>query len=96
MKHRLGEEFDAKVVNITPYGMKVRLKDFFVEGFIHVSYLTDDFYQYHERHMSLVGRHTKRSFTIGKELRVRVAGVDMEEREIILDLCRHKKASTKI
>jgi ribonuclease R len=95
MKHRVGEEFDAKVVNITPYGLKVRLKDFFVEGFVHVSYLTDDFYQYNDRLMSLVGRHTKRSFTIGKELRVRIARVDMEEREIILDLCRHKTSSKK-
>lgn len=95
MKHKVGDEFDAKVVNITPYGLKVRLKDFFVEGFVHVSYLTDDFYQYDDRLMSLVGRHTKRSFTIGKELRVRIARVDMEEREIILDLCRHKTASRK-
>jgi ribonuclease R len=93
MKHRVGEEFDAKVVNITPYGLKARLKDFFVEGFIHVSYLTDDFYQYNDRLMSLAGRHTKHSFTIGKELRVRIAGVDMEEREIILDLCRHDTRS---
>ena len=95
MKHRVGEEFDAKVVNITPYGLKVRLKDFFVEGFVHVSYLTDDFYQYNDRLMSLVGRHTKRSFTIGEELRVRITRVDMEEREIVLDLCRHKTASKK-
>jgi ribonuclease R len=95
MKHRVGEEFDARVVNITPYGLKVRLKDFFVEGFVHVSYLTDDFYQYNDRLISLVGRHTKRSFTIGQALRVRIARVDMEEREIILDLCRHKTALKK-
>jgi ribonuclease R len=86
MKDRAGEEFDAKVVNITPYGLKVRLKDFFVEGFLHISYITDDFYQFDERLMRLVGRHTRRSFTIGKELRVRLDRVDMEEREIILDI----------
>ena len=45
MKDKVGEEFDAKVVTITPYGLKVRLKEFFVEGFLHVSYMTDDFYQ---------------------------------------------------
>jgi len=95
MKHKEGDEFDAKVVNITPYGLKVRLKDFFVEGFVHVSYLTDDFYQYNDRLMSLVGRHKKRSFTIGKELRVKISRVDMEEREIILDLCIHKTVSKK-
>jgi ribonuclease R len=86
MKDRVGNEFNANVVAITPYGVKVRLKDFFVEGFLHVSYMTDDFYQYNEHRMSLVGRHRKRSFTIGKEIRVRLERVDMEEREIILDI----------
>jgi ribonuclease R len=86
MKDKVGEEFDGKIVNITPYGIKVRLRDFYVEGFLHVSYMIDDFYQYNERLMSLVGRHTRRSFTIGKEVKVRIERVDMEEREIILDI----------
>lgn len=86
MKERVGEEFDAKIVSITHYGLKVRLKDVFVEGFLHVSYLTDDFYQLEERQMRLVGRNTRRSFSIGDELRVRIDRVDMEEREIILDI----------
>jgi ribonuclease R len=86
MQDKVGGIFDAKVVTITPYGVKVRLKDFFVEGFLHVSYMTDDFYQYNEHRMSLVGRHTKRSFTIGKEVKVRIDRVDREEREILLDV----------
>jgi ribonuclease R len=86
MKDKAGEEFDAKVVNVTPYGVKVRLREFYVEGFLHVSHMTDDFYQFDERRMSLNGRHTRRSFSIGKELKVRLDRVDMEEREIILDI----------
>lgn len=86
MRDKVGDEFDAKIVSITPYGIKVRLRDFYVEGFLHVSYMTDDFYQYNERFMSLVGRHTRRSFTIGKGLKVRIDRVDMEERELILDI----------
>lgn len=87
MKDKVGEEFDAKIVNITPYGLKLRLKDYFVEGFLHVSFMTDDFYIYNERSMSLFGKHTKRTFKIGQELKVRIDRVDMEEREIILDIC---------
>jgi ribonuclease R len=86
MKDKVGEKFDGKIVNITPYGIKVRLRDFYVEGFLHVSYMTDDFYQYNERLMCLIGRHTRRSFSIGKEVKVRIEKVDMEEREIILDI----------
>ncbi|MCX5718268.1 MAG: ribonuclease R [Nitrospirae bacterium] len=83
MKDKVGDEFEGRVVNVTPYGLKIRLKDFYVEGFLHVSYMTDDFYEFNERTVALYGKNKKRSFTIGKELNVRVDRVDMEERSII-------------
>jgi len=83
MKDKVGEEFEGRVVNVTPYGLKIRLKDFYVEGFLHVSFMTDDFYEFNERTMTLFGKNKKRSFTIGKELNIRVDKVDMEERAII-------------
>ncbi len=83
MNDKVGDEFTGKVVGVTPFGLRVRLNDFYVEGFLHVSYITDDFYQYNDKTMRLHGRHTKRSFRIGQELTVRVDRVDMEEREII-------------
>ncbi|MEW6110115.1 MAG: ribonuclease R [Nitrospirota bacterium] len=86
MRDKIGEEFGGEIVGVTPFGLKVRLKDFYIEGFLHVSYLTDDFYQYNDRTMRLHGRHTKRSFRIGQELNLRVDKVDMEEREIIFGI----------
>lgn len=84
MKDRVGEEFEGRVVSVTPYGLKIRLKDYYIEGFLHVSYMTDDFYEYDEKNMTLSGRHRRKRFAIGNELRVRIDKVDMEEREIIL------------
>jgi len=83
MKDKVGDEFKGKVVNVTSYGLKVRLNDFYVEGFLHVSFMTDDYYEFNEKTMTLYGKNTKRAFTIGKELTVRVDKVDMEEREIV-------------
>lgn len=83
MKDKVGEVFEGKVVSVTPYGLKIRLKDYYVEGFLHVSYMTDDFYQYDERSMSLYGIHKKKRFSIGGKLNVRVDRVDMESREIV-------------
>jgi ribonuclease R len=84
MKDKVGEEFEGKIVGVAPYGIRVRLRDFFVEGLLRISYMTDDFYQYDERTLTLRGRHTGRTFRIGQELRVRVDRVDMDEREIVL------------
>ncbi len=86
MKDKVGDEYEGMVVGVTPYGLRLRLKEFYVEGFIHVSYMTDDFYRYNERSISLSGRNTGRTFRIGDELIVRVDKVDMEEREISLGI----------
>ena len=86
MKERVGEVFEGKIVGITPFGLRVRLDDYYVDGFIHVAYLTDDFYQFDDRLMRMVGRNTKRFFRIGQPLKLRVDKVDMEEREIVFGL----------
>jgi ribonuclease R len=86
MKDKAGEEFAGMVISVTPYGLKIRLKDYYVEGFLHVSYMTDDFYRFDERKLSLYGIHSKKKFSIGKEVRVRVDRVDLEEREILFGI----------
>lgn len=86
MKDRVGGEYDGKITHVTPYGLRVRLKEYYVEGFLHVSCMTDDYYQFDEKTMRLAGRHTRRSFRIGQELRVRLDKVDMEEREILFGM----------
>lgn len=84
MKDKVGDEYEGVITDITPYGLRIQLKDFFVEGFLHVSYMSDDYYKFDEKHYRLIGRHRKKAFTIGKEMRVRIERVDIEEREIVL------------
>ncbi|MCE5311964.1 MAG: ribonuclease R [Nitrospiraceae bacterium] len=86
MKERVGEEFEGRVISVAQHGLKIRLKDFYVEGFLHVSYMTDDYYQYDEKGMALSGRHSKKSFSIGSSIDVRIDRVDIEEREIVLGM----------
>jgi ribonuclease R len=86
MRDGVGEEYEGMVVGVTPYGLRLRLKDVYVEGFVHVSYMTDDFYRYNERAVSLSGRNTGRSYRIGDAVKVRVDRVDMEEREILFGI----------
>jgi len=86
MGDKIGEIYDGEVVGVTPYGLQVRLRDYFVDGFIHVSSMNDDFYRYHEGTLTLRGRNRGRTFHLGKELKVRVDGVDREEREILLSI----------
>jgi len=83
MKDKVGEEFEGKIVGVTPYGIRVRLKEFYVEGFLHVSHMTDDYYEFNDRNLTMRGRHSNKVFKIGQELTLRVDKVDMEEREVV-------------
>jgi ribonuclease R len=86
MKDKLGEEFDAKIVSVSPYSLRVRLKDYFVEGVIHVSYMSDDYYIFDEQHLQLKGKRTKKRYRLGDEVKVKVLRVDLLEREIIFGI----------
>ncbi|MCS7215199.1 MAG: ribonuclease R [Thermodesulfovibrio sp.] len=86
MKDKVGEEFEGKVTMVTPEGLRVRLEEYYVEGFLHLSHMIDDFYQFDEKRYCLIGLKKKRKFTIGTQLKVRVSKVKIEEREIIFDL----------
>lgn len=86
MKDKVGDEYEGIVSNITSQGLRIQLKDFFVEGYLHVSSMTDDYYRFDDKNYRLIGRRKKRAFTIGQEVRVRIDRVDIEEREIVLGL----------
>jgi ribonuclease R len=88
MNDKVGEEYKGIITDITPYGLKIQLKDFFVEAFLHVSYMPDDYYRFDEERYCLAGRHRKKIFTIGNEINVRIERVDIEEREIMLAMAQ--------
>lgn len=78
MAARLGEEFDGLITNVRDFGFFVELDDFFIEGLVQVSSLTDDFYQFDERRHALVGRSRKRTFRLGDRVRIRVDRVNVD------------------
>ncbi|HWN07130.1 MAG TPA: ribonuclease R [Steroidobacteraceae bacterium] len=82
MRPRIGEEFDAVVTGVTDFGLFVQLKDIQVDGLVHVTALPADYFHFHEADRTLVGARTRLRFSIGDELRVRLAKVDSAERKI--------------
>jgi ribonuclease R len=76
MVDRVGEEFDAVVTGVKDYGFYIELNQFFIEGLVHISTLTDDVYEYQERKHRLVGQRTRREFRLGDRVTVSVNRVD--------------------
>ncbi|MDR3295402.1 MAG: ribonuclease R [Clostridiales Family XIII bacterium] len=81
MSYHIGEEWDAVISGVTAFGFFAELPNT-VEGLVHVDTLTDDYYIYEPEKYRLIGERTKRTWTLGDALRVRVASVDVDNREI--------------
>ena len=85
MSDKIGEEFDGIVSSITNFGIFVELENT-VEGLVHISNMTDDYYRFEERSMMMIGERTGRQFRIGDEVRIRVANVVIEEYSVDFEI----------
>lgn len=88
MQQHLGEEFVGVISAVTEFGLFVTLKDLYVDGMIHVSQLGDDFFMFDQASQSLVGQSRSQTFSLGDEVKVKVAGVNLEERKIDFELVK--------
>ena len=85
MEDHVGETFDAVVSSVMKFGLFVALENT-VEGLIHISAMQDDFYEYIEKHMALVGRRNHHIFQIGQPVKVKLLRVDKDQREVDFEL----------
>jgi ribonuclease R len=85
MRSRVGEEFSGHVTGVVAFGLFVQLEEAYVEGLVHVSDLSDDFYRYDEVGHRLVGQRWGRTLRLGDTLRVRVKGINEEFMELNLE-----------
>ncbi|ENX38064.1 ribonuclease R [Acinetobacter sp. NIPH 2100] len=86
MQQHIGDEFVGVISAVTEFGLFVTLKDLYVDGMIHVSQLGDDFFVYDQASQSLIGQNRGQSFSLGDEVKIQVAGVNLEERKIDFQL----------
>jgi ribonuclease R len=74
--------FRAAIIDIRNYGLLVELPDVLLTGLVHVSSLKDDFYVFHPAQRRFIGRQSRRKFSVGDQLRVLVARVDVFKRQV--------------
>lgn len=81
MLQHIGEEFEGIVSSVANFGMFVELPNT-VEGMVHVSSMTDDYYQFAEGQMAMIGERTGNVFRIGDTVKIKVVNVDVDQRMI--------------
>jgi ribonuclease R len=95
MAERVGEEFDALIISAAKYGVFVELADLFIEGLVPIDTLPGDEYTYHENVRKIVGKRTRREFSIGDRVRVMLDRVDANERKLQFSMVEHERDSPR-
>ena len=86
LQSRIGEEFEASVSSALEFGLFVQLAHMPIDGLVHISNIPGDYWELDRGGLGLVGRRTGRRFRMGDEVRVRLARVDLAQRQIDFEL----------
>ena len=81
MSSKIGEEFEGVISGVTNFGVFVEL-DNTVEGLVHISNITDDYYIFDERNYCLTGERKKKTYKIGDIVNVKLIKVNIQNAEI--------------
>lgn len=88
MQQHIGEEFDGTITAVTDFGLFVTLNDLYVDGMIHISQLGNDYFVYDAGSQALIGQQHNQRFALGDVVRIKVAGVNIEDRKIDFQLIK--------
>ncbi len=101
METRVGEEMDAFITGVESFGMFCQGVKIPVEGMVHISALTDDFYSYDSATRTLTGDRKKQQYRLGDAVKVVVTNVDLDRRQLDLRVVpepanRRRKKESKL
>ena len=85
MESRIGQEYDAIISSITPFGMFAELENT-VEGLIRFEDMGDEYFIYDEERKQLIGEHTNKVYKIGDKIRIVVIKANKTMRQIDFSL----------
>jgi len=86
LETRLGDRASGIITGFLRHGFFVELDELPVEGFCRPSLALDDYFSLDSTGVRMIGRHTRRRFSLGDVVRVVVARVDVPGRECDLAL----------
>ena len=82
----IGNKYSGLIMTVQSYGFFVEIPELNVEGLVHVSTLSNDWYEYRSRQNLLVGRKSKKSYKLGDVIDIKIIKVDILKYQIDLEL----------
>ena len=90
LSERLGQEYDGVISGVTEWGLYVEINENKCEGLVPMRDLDDDYYEFDEKNYCVTGRSTHKVYRLGDPIRIQIARVDMEKKQVDFALIRTK------
>ena len=94
MIDRIGNIYEGIISTVTSFGFYVQLPDT-VEGMVSIGSIKGDYYTFDADTYSLVGERTKKRYTIGQSVRIRVVAASKETSSIDFEVAEKTDPSKK-
>ena len=79
------KDYDGIVTGVTEWGVFVEITETKCEGMVRLQEIKDDYYEFDEKNMRLIGSKNKKMITLGDKVMVKVVNTDINRRTIDLE-----------
>ena len=93
LAERVGTRFEGRIRGVTRAGLFVELEESGADGFVPISTIGDDFYEYQETRHRLIGRSSGEVFQLGDSVEVRLVEALPYAGSLRLELLRDRAGS---
>lgn len=80
MQDKVGKTFDGLITGVTEWGIYAEDTETKAEGMIKLSSLGDDYYVLDPKKYAIVGEKTKRTFTLGQKIKIKLVSTDLDRK----------------
>lgn len=91
MIDKVGDEFAAMIISTQKFGFFVELEELFIEGLVPIDTLPADRWAYNENSRKIVAHKSRKQYSIGDKVRVRLDRVDGVEKKLQFSVVVERK-----
>jgi ribonuclease R len=96
LEDKVGLEMDAMITGVERFGLFCQGVEIPADGLVHITALDrNDYYEFDEATFSLIARRSGRQYRLGDHLRVKVAHVDVDRRQLDFAIVPEKPKSER-
>jgi len=82
MQGKIGKEFEVVISGVTEWGMYVEDSETKAEGLVRIKDLGDDNFKLDQKNYAIVGESTKKKYSLGDKLRVKLFSADLDRKTL--------------